>query len=63
MGDVVIRSCSSDQQGDSLGPLGFTLMLHPVVETIKSEVPNVRIITLYLVARMEMQRAEREEHP
>ena len=47
LGDEVIRSCSGVQQGDLLGPLGFALMLHPVVERIKSEVANLRINAWY----------------
>ena len=48
LGDEVIRSCSGVQQGDPLGPLGFALTLHPVVERIKSDVPNLRINAWYL---------------
>ena len=48
LGDEVIRSCSGVQQGDPLGPLGFALTLHPVVERIKSEIPNLQINAWYL---------------
>ena len=37
-----------DQQGDPIGPLLFALMLHPIVERIKREVPNLNINVWYL---------------
>ena len=46
--DVIIHSCSSVQQGDPLGPLGFSLALQPLVESIKAEVPNLNINVWYL---------------
>ena len=39
-----ILSCCCVQQGLSIGPLGFALVLHPIiVETIKKEVPGLLI--------------------
>ena len=38
-----ILSCCGVQQGDPLGPLGFSLALHPVIERIKREVPDLLI--------------------
>ena len=41
--DKTILSCCRVQQGDPLGPLGFTLALQPIVERIQREVPNLQI--------------------
>lgn len=35
-----MESCYSCQQEDPLGPLGFALTLHPIVERIKEQVPT-----------------------
>ena len=35
IGSHIIHSCCGVQQGDPLGPLGFALALHPVIEWIK----------------------------
>ena len=43
-----IHSCCGFQQGDPLGPLGFALTLHPIVERIKAEVPDLLLNTWYL---------------
>ncbi len=43
-----IFSCRGVQQGDPLGPLGFALALHPIVERIKSEVPSLTLNSWYL---------------
>ena len=43
-----IHSCCGVQQGDPLGPLGFALTLHPIVERIKAEVPDLLLNALYL---------------
>ena len=47
-GDHTILSCCGVQQGDPLGPLGFALALHPIVERIKRELPTLLINVLYL---------------
>ena len=47
-GDHTISSCCGVQQGDPLGPLGFALALHPIVERIKREVPGLLINVWYL---------------
>ena len=47
-GDVIIPSCSRIQQGDPPGPLGFSLALQPLVESIKAEVSNLNINIWYL---------------
>ena len=43
-----LRSCGGIQQGDPLGPLGFALTLHPIVERIKKEIPDLKINAWYL---------------
>ena len=48
LGDNSIRSCCGVQQGDPLGPLGFALTLHPLVERIRAEVPSLTLNTWYL---------------
>ena len=47
-GEHSILSQSGVQQGDPLGPLGFALTLHPIVERIQSEVPSLGINAWYL---------------
>ena len=48
LGNSTIRSCCGVQQGDPLGPLGFAMTLHPIVERIKSEVPSLAMNAWYL---------------
>ena len=48
LGDNTILSKCGVQQGDPLGPLGFALTLHPVIERIHQEVPGLRINAWYL---------------
>ncbi len=48
LGKDTILSCCGVQQGDPLGPLGFALTLQPIVERIKTEVPDLRINAWYL---------------
>ena len=48
LGKDVIHSCCGVQQGDPLGPLGFSLTLHPIVERIKAEVPSLTLNAWYL---------------
>ena len=43
-----ILSCCGVQQGDPLGPLGFALVLHSVIEKIKESVPGLLINVWYL---------------
>ena len=43
-----ILSCCGVQQGDPLGPLGFALVLHSVIEKIKESVPSLLINVWYL---------------
>ena len=47
-GNHIILSCCGVQQGDPLGPLAFSLALHPIVERIKREVPGLLINAWYL---------------
>ena len=47
-GDHKLFSCCGVQQGDPLGPLCFALTLHPIVEQIKREVPELLINAWYL---------------
>ena len=48
LGEDCIHSCCGVQQGDPLGPLGFALTLHPIVERIKAEVPGLALNVWYL---------------
>ena len=48
IGSHIIHSCCGVQQGDPLGPLGFALALHPVIERIKREVPGLIVNAWYL---------------
>ena len=48
LGDYKIPSCSGVQQGDPLGPLGFALALHPIIEEINNKVPTLNINGWYL---------------
>ena len=45
MGKYSLHSCCGVQQGDPLGPLGFALTLHPIIE---AEVPNLDLNAWYL---------------
>ena len=47
-GEHVIPSRCGVHQGDPLGPLGFALGLHPLIEQISSEVPGLLINSWYL---------------
>ena len=44
----VIRSCCGVQQGDPLGPLGFALTLHPLVERIQVVASSLELNAWYL---------------
>ena len=48
LGKDTIHSCCGVQQGDPLGPLGFALTLHPLIERIKAEVPSLALNAWYL---------------
>ena len=39
---------SGVQQGDPLGPLGFSMALHPIVQRIVNEVPGLSLNAWYL---------------
>ena len=41
LGKDSIRSCCGVQQGDPLGPLGFALTFHSLIEKIKDELPGL----------------------
>ena len=47
-GSNTIYSRCGVQQGDPLGPLGFSLTLHPMVERIRAEVPGLTLNAWYL---------------
>ena len=47
-GSHTINSCCGVQQGDPLGPLGFALAVHPILEKIRSEVPGLLLNSWYL---------------
>ena len=48
LGQDTIPSCCGVQQGDPLGPLGFALTLHPIVEHIREQVPGLALNSWYL---------------
>ena len=48
LGDFTIPSCHRVQQGDPLSLLGFALILHPIIEKIKEEIPGLLINAWYL---------------
>ena len=48
LGKDSIRSCCGMQQWDPLGPLGFALTLHLIIERIKVEVPTLALNAWYL---------------
>ena len=47
-GQETILSCCGVQQGDPLGPLGFALTLHPIVQRIRDEVSGLSLNAWYL---------------
>src|SRR6185369_2874890 len=48
LGEVLLASMAGVQQGDPLGPLLFSLVLHPLVEKIQSLFPNLDLNVWYL---------------
>ena len=48
LGKDINHSCCSVQQGDPLGPLGFSLTLHHIFERTKVEVPSLALNAWYL---------------
>ncbi len=48
IGEHTIHSCCGVQQGDPLGPLGFTLTLHPIIERIQLQLPDLSLNVWYL---------------
>ena len=46
--DEIIHSCCGVQQGNPLGPLGFALKLHPLVERIQAEASALALNAWYL---------------
>ena len=47
-GSCVLQSASGVQQGDPLGPLLFSLVLHPLALKIQAEFPNLDLCVWYL---------------
>ena len=47
-GNHIILSKCGVQQGDPLGPLGFAMALHPLIQQIKEQVPGLVINAWYL---------------
>ena len=48
LGSSTIYSCCGVQQGDPLGPLGFALALHPIIEKVQEKLPGLLINAWYL---------------
>ncbi len=48
LGSHTILSCCGVQQGDPLGPLGFSLAFLPIIEKIQDQVPGLLINAWYL---------------
>ena len=48
LGEETILSCCGVQQGDPLGPLGFALTLHPLVEHIQAEFTSLELNAWFL---------------
>ena len=48
LGKDTIFSCCGVQQGDPLGPLGFSLVLQPLLERIQQEAPGLLMNAWYL---------------
>ena len=44
LSDYIIHSCCGVQQGDTLGPLGFSLTLHSVVKQIAADIPSLILV-------------------
>ena len=48
LGDMLLASMAGVQQGDPLGPLLFSLVLHPLVQRITKEFPDLDLNVWYL---------------
>uniref|UniRef100_A0A1X7SS29 Reverse transcriptase domain-containing protein n=1 Tax=Amphimedon queenslandica TaxID=400682 RepID=A0A1X7SS29_AMPQE len=47
-GEYTLLSCAGVQQGDPLGPLAFSILLHPIIERVQQEVPGLLLNAWYL---------------
>ncbi len=48
--DESLTSCHGVQQGDPLGPLGFAVTLHSLIERIKTSIPNLNHLNVWYLA-------------
>jgi len=48
LGEDTIHSCCGVQQGDPLGPLGFALILQPLLERLQADVSSLHLNVWYL---------------
>ena len=47
-GSIVLQSMAGVQQGDPLGPLLFSLVLHPLASKVQTEFPHLDLCVFYL---------------
>uniref|UniRef100_A0A1X7T7L2 Reverse transcriptase domain-containing protein n=1 Tax=Amphimedon queenslandica TaxID=400682 RepID=A0A1X7T7L2_AMPQE len=47
-GEYTLLSCAGVQQGDFLGPLAFSILLHPIIERVQCKIPGLLLNAWYL---------------